>query len=557
MLDPRASSIEYQSAISMLEMLASIYDRKVISSDKAKTWSKINTIRFYLEVLADKAYASTEEKKELTYIYECLIQTANLNQFPIPPASFNLQAQTIVVGIPGPQGPAGQSAFLYLAYAEDGNGTGFSLNPGPNKNFVALVTSTFPVLNVTTSLFNGLWKQYIGTDGIDGVDGTDGIDGIDGRTILSGGSDPTTEGEDGDFYINTTSWKIFGPKASGAWPSGHDLTGPQGPAGTNGSNGLDGRTILNGAGVPDNGNGSDGDFYIDTLNNELYGPKAGGVWGTSTSLVGPQGPAGNDGNPGADGSNGTSNFIWVAYADDLLGNGFTLSFNNQKDYIAFLVTTTNTTPSSSDFANLWVKYRGDGDRWATFSNNSMTIGTGTFSFQVEPALSYTTGQFIVIAHDNDPANRMEGHVISYNPVNGQITVDVSTAEGSGTFDSWDVNLQAGSGSGTPVSGVVGVPTENTDIDTGTEVVDTFPTGDMKGVVWHIVLEKGSDRKVLVVMATWTGSTVTYAPVASTQIGDASTISVSVDINTGNVRLLATVTTDNWIATAVRYPIVGP
>lgn len=50
-------------------------------------------------------------------------------------------------------------------------------------------------------------------------------------------------------------------------------------------------TVLNGAGVPDVGLGSDGDFYIDTAANTIYGPKT-GVWGAATNVVGPEGPSG-------------------------------------------------------------------------------------------------------------------------------------------------------------------------------------------------------------------------------------------------------------------------
>ena len=67
-------------------------------------------------------------------------------------------------------------------------------------------------------------------------------------------------------------------------------TGPAGPAGSNGN------TILNGAGAPAASLGNDGDFYLDTAADVLYGPKAGGTWpavGTSlTGAAGPQGPAG-------------------------------------------------------------------------------------------------------------------------------------------------------------------------------------------------------------------------------------------------------------------------
>jgi hypothetical protein len=43
-------------------------------------------------------------------------------------------------------------------------------------------------------------------------------------------------------------------------------------------------TILSGAGVPSKTTGINGDFYIDTKNANLYGPKTKGVWKLTTSL---------------------------------------------------------------------------------------------------------------------------------------------------------------------------------------------------------------------------------------------------------------------------------
>jgi len=88
-----------------------------------------------------------------------------------------------------------------------------------------------------------------GPQGPAGADGIDGLDGADGRTILSGTGDPTNEGEDGDFYINTTSWQIFGPKAT-TWPAGVDIVGADGADGVDGTDGTDG---TNGQGVPTGG----------------------------------------------------------------------------------------------------------------------------------------------------------------------------------------------------------------------------------------------------------------------------------------------------------------
>jgi len=130
-----------------------------------------------------------------------------------------------------------------------------------------------------------------GDAGAAGANGSNGSNGANGSTILSGAATPTTQGVDGDFYIKTgASPQIFGPKTGGAWGSGTNLKG------TNGTNGTNGSSILNGTGAP-SAQGEDGDFYIDTAANVIYGPKAAGAWPVSgTSLVGPQGAPGPEGN---------------------------------------------------------------------------------------------------------------------------------------------------------------------------------------------------------------------------------------------------------------------
>ena len=53
-------------------------------------------------------------------------------------------------------------------------------------------------------------------------------------------------------------------------------SGPQGPRGN---------SILNGEGPPDYSLGIIGDFYIDTLTQEMYGPKNNQNWGNTVDLV--------------------------------------------------------------------------------------------------------------------------------------------------------------------------------------------------------------------------------------------------------------------------------
>lgn len=75
-------------------------------------------------------------------------------------------------------------------------------------------------------------------------------------------------------------------------------------AGTAGANGKDGKTILNGTTVPNMSQGTEGDFYIDTKTSNIYGPKTASGWGTAVSLKGPKGDKGDPGLAGRNGANG-------------------------------------------------------------------------------------------------------------------------------------------------------------------------------------------------------------------------------------------------------------
>ena len=75
---------------------------------------------------------------------------------------------------------------------------------------------------------------------------------------------------------------------------------------------------------------------------------------------------------------GEDAFVYIAYADDEDGNGFTNTFNENKDYIA--VKSTNTeipSPQASDFAGLWKNYKGakgdDGDAATATAGTTTTL----------------------------------------------------------------------------------------------------------------------------------------------------------------------------------------
>jgi len=131
------------------------------------------------------------------------------------------------------------------------------------------------------------------------------------KTILNGEGDPIAPiGTIGDFYLNTATNTLFGPKTVNGWPAGVSLvgptgaqgsqgiqgvkgdtgaTGPQGLTGASGANGIDGKTIWSGTSDPAAATGANGDFYINTADNKIFGPKASGAWPAGVSLLGPRG----------------------------------------------------------------------------------------------------------------------------------------------------------------------------------------------------------------------------------------------------------------------------
>jgi len=74
-------------------------------------------------------------------------------------------------------------------------------------------------------------------------------------------------------------------------------------------------TILSGSGVPGKTIGIDGDFYIDTKNANLYGPKTNGVWKLTTSLR----PLPTKSSPTLPGATGSTGATGSAGASGLVG----------------------------------------------------------------------------------------------------------------------------------------------------------------------------------------------------------------------------------------------
>ena len=159
-------------------------------------------------------------------------------------------------------------------------------------------------------------------------------------------------GNIGDFYLNTATGDVHYKSAASTWTLTGNIKGPQGNAGatgptgltgatgpqglagatglqgpagaqgiagTNGINGTNGTAVLNGNANPAAGTGVNGDFYINTATNTIYGPKANGAWPAGVSLVGPAGVAGPQGPAGATGPAGPTGPTGLTGATGLQG----------------------------------------------------------------------------------------------------------------------------------------------------------------------------------------------------------------------------------------------
>jgi hypothetical protein len=157
--------------------------------------------------------------------------------------------------------------------------------------------SVIVALDDEVTIIQTLEQGPPGVPGVPGDKGAKGDPGPPGNTMHYGLTDPTsTIGIDGDSYINTATHFLFGPKAGGAWPAGVSMVGPQGTPGN---------TVLYGASDPTT-IGIDGNFYINTTTHFMFGPKAAGAWPAGTSLIGPQGPQGVQGPQGTPGAGAPS-----------------------------------------------------------------------------------------------------------------------------------------------------------------------------------------------------------------------------------------------------------
>jgi hypothetical protein len=123
-----------------------------------------------------------------------------------------------------------------------------------------------------------------GPQGQQGQQGPVGPAGEDGSMMYSGqGAPDASTGEIGDYYLDTDTGELYGPKDDNGWGKPIIVL--------KGEDGEDGSQIYAGSGAPDPSLGNLGDFYLDQANYDMYGPKTENGWGTPINLKGADGNA--------------------------------------------------------------------------------------------------------------------------------------------------------------------------------------------------------------------------------------------------------------------------
>ena len=257
------------------------------------------------------------------------------------------------------------------------------------------------------------------------------IPSSNGNVLVSAnGTSVWTFGVDGNLIL--PNLPLPGIKYANGMQYGGGATGPAGPTGPTGATGIQGAT-------------------------GLVGP-AGATGAGATGATGPigstgiQGATGSIGATGA-GATGATGITGLTGATGIQGATGTAGTNGLDG------ATGATGPR--------------GDRYSTTSSTSLTIGTGLKTLIVETGLAYTITQDITVAYD--ATNYMAGPITSYNSNTGSLTLDVITILGSGTYNTWTINLDGAVG--TPGSTGATGPIGATGIQGATGFGATGATGE--------------------------------------------------------------------------------
>jgi hypothetical protein len=172
-------------------------------------------------------------------------------------------------------------------------------------------------------------------------------------------------------------------------------------------------------------------------------------------------------------------------------------------------------------------------------------------------------QLVLLEHKVQPVHKVQLEQLvqgtsAATAITNNVNNYVVTATGNGTTPfNGEANMTF-DGSNLDVTGTITIDNvlldnqENTDVDTGTEVVATVAVATYTAAFFDFVIKNGTNVRSGTVYACNDGTNVEFTETSTNDLGTTSALTLSVDISGGNMRLLATATTDNWsVKTLVR------
>ena len=252
--------------------------------------------------------------------------------------------------------------------------------------------------------------------------------------------------------------------------------------------------------------------------------------------------------------------------DTINGGIAKLSLNSSTGNLAVYGSITTPIISATTYYNLPIDVRVTGGTYsngiATFTNN--TGGTfnvsglttpftgGTISGNiVTPNISATTISGTTLYGDgshitNINSNNVTGFVhVSGDTMTGNLVVPIITA----------TNIIDNTLSGSTVRNVkvdtTGTLIASTDKQivsgiTGITIVDNIDITTCDAVVWDYVVKSNAGMRAGTITGVWSGNTVEYYEISTNDIGNTQNVNLSVNILSGNSRLIINVTSGTWI-----------
>ncbi|MBQ9786215.1 MAG: hypothetical protein IJW25_01990, partial [Clostridia bacterium] len=309
-----------------------------------------------------------------------------------------------------------------------------------NENDMFLNNTTWEVYkyNGTTWVSVGNIKGETGSTGATGSQGPQGetgAAGADGATWLSGTGEPDAGiGVEGDLYLDTESCNVY-IKGTSGWAVAVNIKGEQGETGETGSTGAtgeqgaqgaagaDGATWLHGTTVPNIANGNNGDFYLDTVNYNIY-VKSANAWELLCNIKGADGTGSGSGTTPTIEIN--SDGYWVINGETTnIYAGDEINFNIKGDVLV------SDPLEVADFAGKRITILGDSITYGVGATTTATSYASLVATQLGVNLenlgqSGTTFCEGVVESNGSPTNSRLSSVKSYNGTTDYFIVALGT-----------------------------------------------------------------------------------------------------------------------------------